>query len=211
MNMVCNTIWLAHTNEQNGAIERKHQHIADMGLSMHSMTLLPMNVWGNAFLTASQIINILRSSIIQGKTPHELLVHKKPDYTKFRSFSCACYPLLRSYNLNKLNLRSFCCLLFGYSLCNKIKATYVVILLVEYMSRHVVLMKICFCSFQKYWFLFKSDDAPVSPIATPICNVLSPFTPSIIISDHITLPTSSLHNHTSSPSVTATNSSIFFI
>jgi len=65
-----------------------------MGLSMHSMNLLPMNVWGNVVLIASQIINLLRSSIIQGKTPHELFFNKKPDYTKFRSFCCACYPLL---------------------------------------------------------------------------------------------------------------------
>ena len=177
-----------------------------MGLSMHSMTLLPINVWGNAFLTASQIINLLLSSIIQGKTPHELLFNKKPDYTKFRSFGCACYPLLRSYNLSKLNLRSYCCLFFGYSLCNK-----------GYICRYSIgriyvstysFNEDIFPFFSKILVLSKSDDAPVSQIATPIFNVLFPSTPSIIISDHITLHTSSLHNHTSSPFVTATNSTI---
>ena len=165
MNMVCNTNWLAHTNEQNGAIERKHQHIAHMGLSMHSMTLLPMNVWGNAFLTASQIINILRFSIIQGKTPHELLFHKKPDYTKFRSFSCACYPLLRSYNLNKLNLRSFCCLLFGYSLCNK-----------GYICRYSIgRIYVSTCSFNEDIFLFFSKILVFIQIWSCVSNCYSYF------------------------------------
>ena len=102
-----------------------------------------MNVWGNAFLTVSQIINLLPSFIIQGKTPHELLFHKKRDYTKFRCFGCACYPLRRSYNLNRLNFR-FLVLLFGYSLCNKgyiCRSSTGKI----YISRHVVLMKIFFC------------------------------------------------------------------
>ena len=89
-----------------------------MVLSMLSAASLPMNFWSEAFLTAIQIINVLPSSVIQGKTPHELLFHKKPDYTIFKSFSCVCYPLLRPYNLNKLNFRSSCFFL-GYSQCNK--------------------------------------------------------------------------------------------
>ena len=42
-----------HTHDQNGAIERKHRHIADTWLSMLSVTSLLMNFWGEAFLTAS--------------------------------------------------------------------------------------------------------------------------------------------------------------
>jgi len=61
-------------------------------------------------------------------------------------------------------------------------------------------------SILKYGFLSKSDDAPVSPISPPILTVISSFTPSIPIFDHITLPTSPLHNHTSSPVVTTTDS-----
>ena len=58
-----------HTHKQNGVTERKHRHIVDMGLSMLFAASLPMNFWGEVFLTASQIINVLPSSVIQGKTP----------------------------------------------------------------------------------------------------------------------------------------------
>jgi len=70
-----------HTHEKNGAIERKHRHIANMGLYMLFAASLPMNFWGETFLTTNQIINFLPSSVIQGKTPRELLFHKKPNYT----------------------------------------------------------------------------------------------------------------------------------
>ena len=194
-----------HTHEQNGAIKRKHRHIVDMGLSMLSTTSLPMNFWGEAFLTASQIISVLPSSVIQGKTPHELLFHKKPDYTTFKSFGCACYPLLRSYNLNKLNFRSTCCLFLGYSQCNKgyiCRSPDGRI----YIFRHVVFNEDIFpYSISKYGFLLNTDVAPVSQITPPVLIVISSSPSSIPISDSIILPTSPLHNHTLSPAVTTTD------
>ena len=194
-----------HTHEQNGAIERKHHHIVDMGLSMLYATSLPMNFWDEAFLTTSQIINVLPSSVIKGKTPHELLFHKKPDYTIFKSFGCACYPLLRSYNLNKLNFRSTCCLFLGYSQCNKgyiCRSPDGRI----YISRNVVFNEDIFpYSIPKYGFLPNTDVALVSQITPHVLIVISSSPSSIPIYDSITLPTSPLHNHTSSLAVTTTD------
>jgi len=108
-----------HTHEQNGAIERKHRHITDMGLSMLVVASLPVKFWAEAFITATHIINVLPSTVLKGQTPYEHLLKTKPNYTKFRSFGCACYPILRPYNKLKLDFRSACCLFLGYNLHNK--------------------------------------------------------------------------------------------
>jgi len=42
-----------HTHEQNGCIERKHNHIIETGLSMLATASLPMNFWGESFTATS--------------------------------------------------------------------------------------------------------------------------------------------------------------
>jgi len=48
-----------------------------------------------------------------------MLFNKNLDYTIFKVFVCACFPLLRPYNRNKFDFRSQQCLFLRYSVNNK--------------------------------------------------------------------------------------------
>jgi histone deacetylase 1/2 len=70
-------------------------------------------------LTATYLINILPSKVINFSTPTELLLHEKPDYKSLHIFGCACWPNLRPFNTRKLAFRSIRCVFLGYSSLHK--------------------------------------------------------------------------------------------
>lgn len=80
---------------------------------------MPLKFWDHAFLTATYIINILPSKVIENKTLVELLLKEKPHYDSLRVFGCACWPNLRPYNARKLSFRSTQCVFLGYSSLHK--------------------------------------------------------------------------------------------
>jgi histone deacetylase 1/2 len=108
-----------HAHQQNGAAERKHRHIVEVGLSLLVHPSMPLKFWDEAFITATYLINRLPSKIINGQTPLEHLFHQKPDYNTLRIFGCACWPNLRPYNSHKLQFRSKQCVFLGYSNMHK--------------------------------------------------------------------------------------------
>ncbi|XP_019432742.1 PREDICTED: uncharacterized protein LOC109339708 [Lupinus angustifolius] len=52
---------------------------------------------------------------LQQRSPFQVLFGDIPDYKFFKVFGCSCYPLLRSYNKNKLEPRSTECVFLVYS------------------------------------------------------------------------------------------------
>jgi histone deacetylase 1/2 len=108
-----------HTHQQNGSAERKHRHIVEVGLALLAHASMPLKFWDEAFLTATYLINMLPSKVIDDDTPLERLLHKSPDYASLRIFGCACWPNLRPYNTRKLAFRSKQCVFIGYSNMHK--------------------------------------------------------------------------------------------
>jgi histone deacetylase 1/2 len=104
-----------HTHQQNGAAERKHRHIVEVGLSLLAHAHMPLKFQDEAFLTTTYLINHVPSKIINSDTSLERLFKTKPDYTSLRTFGCACWPNLRPYNTHKLSFRSKDCAFLGYS------------------------------------------------------------------------------------------------
>lgn len=90
------------TSQQNGVAERKHRHIVDLSLTMISHSSLPLTYWPYAFSTSVYLINRLPSSTRGFKSLWEVLFHHTPTYTLFKSFGCACFPLLLPYSKHKL-------------------------------------------------------------------------------------------------------------
>ena len=103
-----------HTSQQNGVAKRKHRHIVDMGLTFMSQASLPLTFWPYAFSTLVFLINRLPSSHRGFVSPWESLFGSSPPYTSFRSFGCACYPLLCPYSKHKLLPHSIQCIFLGY-------------------------------------------------------------------------------------------------
>jgi histone deacetylase 1/2 len=86
-----------HAHQQNGAAERKHRHIVEVGLSLLAQAHMPLKFWDEAFLTATYLINRIPSKIINFDTPLERLFHTKLDYASFHTSGCVCWPNLRPY------------------------------------------------------------------------------------------------------------------
>jgi len=108
-----------HTHKQNGSVERKHRHVANTGLALLSAAFLPLKFGGEAFVSFVNIINLLRTLVLDNVSPHEKLFSSKPDYTFLCIFGCACYPLLRPYNQHKFDFKSSLCLFLGYNNTHK--------------------------------------------------------------------------------------------
>jgi histone deacetylase 1/2 len=104
-----------HAHQQNGSVERKHRHIVEVGLALLANASMPLKFWDEAFLTATYLINLVPSKVINNTSPVERLLETKPDYKSLRVFGCTCWPNLRPYNSRKLTFRSKQCVFLGYS------------------------------------------------------------------------------------------------
>lgn len=80
INGINHRISCPHTPEQNGAVERKHRYITEMGLTLLAQAHMPLCYWVEAFNTAIFLINRLSSKILQGRSPSECLFQCPPDY-----------------------------------------------------------------------------------------------------------------------------------
>ena len=93
-----------HTPEHNGIAERKHRHIVETGLTLLSQASMPPSYWSYAFSAAVYLINRMPTPILNHISPYVKLFQQTPNYHKLRVFGCACYPWLRPYANNKLEM-----------------------------------------------------------------------------------------------------------
>jgi len=73
--------------QQNGRVERKHKHILKISKALRFQARLPLYFWGDCVLAAMHIINRLPSSVLQNKTPFEVLLKDSPSYDNLRIFN----------------------------------------------------------------------------------------------------------------------------
>jgi hypothetical protein len=144
-----------HTSQQNGVAERKHRHIVDMSLTLMSQSSLPFCYWSYAFSTAIFLINRLPSLHRGSSSPWETLFAKSPNYSLFKNFGCACFPLLRPYTKHKFNFRSTECIFLGYASTSKGYLCLDPLTSKIYVSRHV--------TFNESHFPFSHSFSPSHP------------------------------------------------
>ena len=80
-----------HTHEQQGKVERKHQHIVETRLSLLAHNSTPARYMHFLFESTVYLINQLPSSATNGLFPYELVHHSIPDYDFLKTSSCLCY------------------------------------------------------------------------------------------------------------------------
>ncbi|KAE8717110.1 hypothetical protein F3Y22_tig00110059pilonHSYRG00064 [Hibiscus syriacus] len=70
----------SNTSEQTGKAERKHRHNVDMGLMLLTQASLTFTFWSHAFSKIVHLINRLPSTVLDNKSPYEVLFSIKSDY-----------------------------------------------------------------------------------------------------------------------------------
>ncbi|XP_056698031.1 uncharacterized protein [Spinacia oleracea] len=102
------------TPQQNGRVERKHQHMLNVGRALRFQGNLPIKFLGKCIMAACHLINRTPTPVLGNKTPYEMLFGKPPSYVSIRVFGCLCY----AYNLrskgDKFASRGRKCVFLGY-------------------------------------------------------------------------------------------------
>lgn len=92
---------LCNTPQQNGRIERKHQHIAR---ALHFQANLQIDFLGECFTIAAYLTNRTLTSVLQNKSPYEHLFGKDPKFSIIRMFACLFYANNRPHIKTNLDL-----------------------------------------------------------------------------------------------------------
>jgi hypothetical protein len=79
------------TPQQNGRVERKHQHLLNVGRSLLFQSKLPKQFWSYAVVHAAFIINRVNTPLLASKSPYHLLYNKPPDLSELKVFGSLCY------------------------------------------------------------------------------------------------------------------------
>ena len=129
------------TPEQNGVAERKHRHIVETARSLLLSAYVPSEFWGEAVLTAVNLINKIPTSHCSGLSPFEKLYGCAPDYSSLKVFGCTCFVLRPRVERTKLSPKSAICVFLGYGEGQKGYRCYDPVTKKLYVSRHVVFLE----------------------------------------------------------------------
>lgn len=104
----------AESPQQNGRVERKHQHVLNVGRALLFQSKLPKQFWSYAILHATFIINRVPSPILKNQSPFHLLHKQIPNLHELKVFGSLCYASTLQSHRTKLMNRARKCIFLGY-------------------------------------------------------------------------------------------------
>lgn len=91
------------TPKKNGRVERKHQHLLNVGRALLYQSKLPKTYWSYALLYDAFIINRVSSTILNHQPPYHIFHDKLPDIESFKVFGSLFYASSLSVHRTKLD------------------------------------------------------------------------------------------------------------
>ncbi|RVW21058.1 Retrovirus-related Pol polyprotein from transposon TNT 1-94 [Vitis vinifera] len=106
------------TPQQNGVAERKNRHLMEVARSLMIASNVPKQLWGEAVLTATYLINRMPSRILQFKTPCQILLAAYPSARIISSipikvFGCTAFVHIHKSQCSKLDPTATKCIFLG--------------------------------------------------------------------------------------------------
>jgi hypothetical protein len=102
------------TPQQNGRVERKHQHILNVGRALLFQSKLPKSYWSYAVLHAVFLINRVTTPLLKNQSPYQILYNSIPDSNTFKVFGCLCFASTLQVHRTKLHPKARKSLFLGY-------------------------------------------------------------------------------------------------
>lgn len=120
-------IYIYITLQQNEIVERKHRHFLDVAVPLSCNLMSLLLFWGQCILTATYLITRLPSSILNNKTPFQILFDKSPSISLWKVVECLCYATTLGH-IDKFAPRATPCVFMGILLLKR-DTSYMILLL----------------------------------------------------------------------------------
>ena len=102
------------TPQHNGVAERMNRTIVEKVRTMLSHAKLPKSFWGEALMTAVDLINLSPSAPLNGDVPNKFLTGKDVSYNHLKVFGCRAFVHIPKDERSKLDSKSKKYILMGY-------------------------------------------------------------------------------------------------
>ena len=100
--------------QQNGIVERKHQHILGVARALLFHSNLPCCFWNYAIAHATYLINRLPTPFLNNNNPYFQLFNSLPDLHDLKVFGCLVFASTVTAHRKKLDSRARKCTFLGY-------------------------------------------------------------------------------------------------
>jgi hypothetical protein len=187
------------TPQQNGIVERKHQHILGVARALLFQAKLPKIFWAHAVGHAIHIINRLPTPFLKQKSPFQILYNELPDITNLKVFGSLVFASTLQSNRKKLDSRSRKCISLGFKTGVKGHILFDLQSKEIFLSRDVV--------FFEHIFPYKSSEHVTSQNSNVVTNQMSYDDLFLDISD-IQYPHHHTHHHNSPSHTTPTSDTV---
>ncbi|KAE9592424.1 putative RNA-directed DNA polymerase [Lupinus albus] len=102
------------TPQQNGIVERKHQHILNVARSLFFHSCIPSKLWNFSIQHPVHLINRVPSPLLQNKSPYQCLYNELPIISHLKVFGCLAFANTIISNRTKFDQRARKTVFIGY-------------------------------------------------------------------------------------------------